>query len=818
MRSSSRLCLVPLIVALCATPALATWPNSPFTNVVVSGLANSQQFSPAIVTDGAGGAIVAWIDDRSGNNDIYAQHVLASGAVDPAWPVNGVALCAATGAQSSPRIASDGAGGAIVSWEDARGASYDIFAQHVLASGAVDGAWPVNGRALCTATANQFNTTITSDGIGGAIVSWQDARLGGSNNDIYAQHVLASGAVDGAWPADGRALCLVANDQLAPMIVSDGAGGAIVTWQDFRSGTSYDIYAQHVLASGAVDGAWPANGRGLCTATLTQASQQIVSDGAGGAIVSWQDLRGGLNFDIYAQHVLASGLVDGGWPLDGRGLCTATLDQSLPTIVSDGLGGAIVTWSDSRSGTTDIYAQHVLASGAVDAQWPADGRALCTAAGAQTTTTIISDGAGGAIAFWQDYRSSGFGDVYAQHALTSGAVDGAWPINGRAVSTATADQQSMKAVPDGAGGALVAWQDGRSGGGFNDIYAQRVGRFGYLGTPEPEIAGVTDVPADQGGKVKLSWNASYLESDPYNLVTSYSVYRSVPPNLAASMQAAGVQVGRPEVETGSLVRPGALLTTFVAGTTYYWEYLATVNTRFLQNYSFLAPTAQDSTAAGAPLTAFMIQALATGNQHWESLPMSGYSVDNLAPAAPAPFTGQYSAGSTYLHWDPNTEADLAGYRLYRGASAGFVPGPGNLVGVLPDTGYVDPAGVPSYYKLTAVDTHGNESLVATLSPSGTVSVGDATPELAFALPSPNPANSRTILQYTLARTGIVRLGVYDASGRLVRELSSGTREAGQHAEAWNLRDASGRTVGAGLYFARLETDGRTLVHRVAVTR
>jgi len=75
-----------------------------------------------------------------------------------------------------------------------------------------------------------------------------------------------------------------------------------------------------------------------------------------------------------------------------------------------------------------------------------------------------------------------------------------------------------------------------------------------------------------------------------------------------------------------------------------------------------------------------------------------------------------------------------------------------------------------------------------------------------------------MLQYTLPRAAIVRLGVYDASGRLVRELASGTREAGTHAEAWNLRDASRRAVGAGLYFARLETDGRTLVRRVAVTR
>jgi hypothetical protein len=58
-------------------------------------------------------------------------------------------------------------------------------------------------------------------------------------------------------------------------------------------------------------------------------------------------------------------------------------------------------------------------------------------------------------------------------------------------------------------------------------------------------------------------------------------------------------------------------------------------------------------------------------QHWFSQPDSGYSVDNVAPFAPAPFQGVYAAGGANLHWRPNTEADLAGYRLYRGPTASF---------------------------------------------------------------------------------------------------------------------------------------------------
>src|SRR5262245_21931763 len=221
-----------------------------------------------------------------------------------------------------------------------------------------------------------------------------------------------------AWPnqsAVNLPVCRQPYQQSVPTIVSDGMGGAVITWQDYRSSSSFDIYAQHVLASGTVDPAWPVDGRALCTAANDQQSPTIVSDGAGGAIVTWQDGRSG-NDDIYAQHVLGSGAVDGAWPANGRALCTAAGSQQAPTIVSDGAGGAIITWADFRSGNFDIYVQHVLASGAVDGAWPADGRALCTAANSQGFPTIVSDRAGGAIVTWHDYRNGGvFSDIYAQH-------------------------------------------------------------------------------------------------------------------------------------------------------------------------------------------------------------------------------------------------------------------------------------------------------------------------------------------------------------------------------------------------------------------
>ena len=716
-RISEALCAALITFLTLPNVSHAAWPHSPGINVPICTASGAQQ-SPVSVSDGAGGAIIAWKDARSGNNDIYAQRVTASGAVDPAWPVNGRALCTSANTQERPQIISDGAGGAIVTWEDIRNASdYDIYAQHVLASGAVDPAWPANGLLLCGAAQQQQLTAILSDGAGGAIVTWQDNRGGPGPADIYAQHVLASGAVDGAWPAHGRALCTDANNQGSPKIASDGAGGAIVTWADQRSGL-YDIYAQHVLASGAVDVAWPANGRALCTAAMHQFVPEIVADGAGGAIVTWFDLRDGPD-DIYAQRVLASGTVDPAWTANGVRICTASGEQSYPKIISDGAGGAIVTWDDYRSGSNhDVYAQHVLASGAVDGAWPLDGRALCSAGNDQVVPTIVGDGAGGAIVTWPDFRGPNSWDTYAQHVFASGAVDPAWPADGRALSTASGIQGNPTIVADGAGGAIVAWEDFRTVTNL-DIYAQRVAPSGYLGNPEPALTSVRDVPNDNGGKVKLSWSASYLDTEQPYFVDHYWIFRDAPPAVAEQALAEGAQLlsmGDPEPKSGER----AFISMPAIESSYYWEYVASSPAaHFTSTYSYVASTTSDSMGAGNPKTAFLVVAFNASNSiYFASNPDSGYSVDNVAPVAPAPFTGNFSGGPVQLHWGVSTEPDFALYHLYRGGTADFVPGPGNLVVAQQDTGFVDSGSTWSYYKLSAVDMHGNESGFVAVAPTG----------------------------------------------------------------------------------------------------
>ncbi len=73
-----------------------------------------------------------------------------------------------------------------------------------------------------------------------------------------------------------------------PQLISDGANNTIITWQDSRD-VADDIYAQKVNSNGEVQ--WTTNGKAICTANGNQLVPQIISDGAGGAIITWDDSR-----------------------------------------------------------------------------------------------------------------------------------------------------------------------------------------------------------------------------------------------------------------------------------------------------------------------------------------------------------------------------------------------------------------------------------------------------------------------------------------------------------------------------------------------
>lgn len=451
-----KLCLILLIVSILPVKAFGAWPEDPGAGVPIC-VADGTQEHPRITTDEATGAIVVW-QDMGASSDIYAQRIDARGQIR--WTKDGVAICIEKGDQWHPNLVSDGQGGAIIAWWDKRVgyAETDIYAQRINSEGQI--LWKAGGIPVCKAPGAQEEIDMIQDGKGGTIITWHDYRNGKIARDVYAQRINSKGQA--LWQKDGVPVSMVVNDQVYPNLISDGKGGAIITWHDGRT-DSGDIYAQRIDENGKP--LWKENGIPICQEHGSQLYAVVAQDGFGGAIITWMDDRNGDNWDVYAQRIDANGNML--WNSDCIPICTAQRDQYDYSIVGDGKGGAFITWRDMRDENWRIYAQKLDADG--KDLWGKNGIIVSIEKGSQYNPNMISDGADGVIITWWDMREVD-ADIYAQRIDANGKP--LWIKGGVGVCVAQGGQQDPYPVSSGVGSAIIVWWDKRRVDA--DIYAQRV--------------------------------------------------------------------------------------------------------------------------------------------------------------------------------------------------------------------------------------------------------------------------------------------------------------------------------------------------------
>ncbi|MFH1278891.1 MAG: FlgD immunoglobulin-like domain containing protein [Candidatus Eisenbacteria bacterium] len=87
---------------------------------------------------------------------------------------------------------------------------------------------------------------------------------------------------------------------------------------------------------------------------------------------------------------------------------------------------------------------------------------------------------------------------------------------------------------------------------------------------------------------------------------------------------------------------------------------------------------------------------------------------------------------------------------------------------------------------------------------------------------PNPFNPSTGIEFVLPEEAAVVLAVFDVAGRHVRTLREAKMPAGSYtgsrAIRWDGTDSSGRAVTSGVYFYRLEADGKALTKKMILLR
>jgi hypothetical protein len=342
----------------------------------------------------------------------------------------------------------------------------------------------------------------------------------------------------------------------------------------------------------------------------------------------------------------------------------------------------------------------------------------------------------------------------------------------------------------------------------------------------PLIYAVRDVPGDQGGNVYLSWYSSPLDlPEAGGQITQYSVWRAIAAAEALAMiEDQSVKLFEAGAPLAADSR-GVLRVENIAGQTFFWHPIDTTGAYHLDAYGYVEPTMFDSTGAGWEYNYYQVIAHTSDELvFYISAPDSGYSVDDLAPAMPQNLAGtQTEPTGLQITWDPNIEPDLSNYAVYRGTDPDFDPDPGRLIGTPLDPGLFDDdwrwdGGF--YYKVAAIDVHGNVSVFATMGPdlvTGVVQTG--VPAVSYLGQNrPNPFGAQTRIEYGLVEDGDVSITIYDVKGRLVRSLVNGTRAAKHHSVVWDGRDNTGRVVAGGIYFCRMEAGPFVQTKKLTVLR
>ncbi len=217
------------------------------------------------------------------------------------------------------------------------------------------------------------------------------------------------------------------------------------------------------------------------------------------------------------------------------------------------------------------------------------------------------------------------------------------------------------------------------------------------GNFRPLITSVSDIPSDQGGKVRITWSKMYSDSSGMSgQITSYGIWRRIPVGGTVTKRAPSVL----SIANDTL---GA-----------FYDYLGTVNAVQSPVYNFVAQTLQDSSPTGSHAEMYLVTAhTADPNIYYTSNGSFGYSVDNIPPMQPSGLVASVGSDSAIeLSWDIPIDPDVEHYDVYRASVIGFTPDPLLRIGVTQSVIFTDAipsVGTRHFYRIVAVDVHGNQS-------------------------------------------------------------------------------------------------------------
>src|SRR6266550_2115816 len=261
------------------------------------------QTNPSLALDSGNNISIAWVDGRSGNQDIWFSRSTNGGQ---SFSANVLVNLVTTNAQTEVRIAVDPVDSMLIHavWTDTRTAGNpDIYYAN-----STDGGLSFNPSSRVNndaGAAEQAGPMIAVAPNRDVDVVWRDARSAATKGtDIYAARSTNRGATwiypATAWVNDDSGNVA----QQEPTIAIDRVGTIYVAWTDYRSGTSSpDIYAARSTNGGV---SFQANVKVNDDVGPIWQFQPSLAANDGKIVVLWADMRtgGSTNLDIYASTSL----------------------------------------------------------------------------------------------------------------------------------------------------------------------------------------------------------------------------------------------------------------------------------------------------------------------------------------------------------------------------------------------------------------------------------------------------------------------------------------------------------------------------------
>jgi len=289
----------------------------------------------------------------------------------------------------------------------------------------------------------------------------------------------------GLWPLNparadqvGELICGSERDQQAPAVAFADEESYLIVWQDFRSGTSFDIYG-----AGACDGT-SFGPIPICTASRDQKEPAVAWDGVH-YVVIWEDNRDGSFYDIYGVRIAKNGsLLDGSAGSSGIPICMAPKDQLHPDLVWNNKDYFLVVWEDYRNTEADIYGTRVGRNLTIyDGPAEDGGLVLCQKAGEQEAPAVAWNGFH-YLVVWEDHVSATENDIRGVRVSSVGNIlDDVWG-GGISISQGYDIQLHPDVASDGEG-FLVIWDTHTAEQLYPDIYGIMVSKDGQVNQGEP---------------------------------------------------------------------------------------------------------------------------------------------------------------------------------------------------------------------------------------------------------------------------------------------------------------------------------------------